>query len=209
MAGTAQKIRWQRMAEGRKAAQRIQRLGVSRGQGHGDDKRSAETGAGRAGFDGATVLAGELAADPEAEAGAGAGARGEEGLEEAIHDFGRDAAAVVANFEAGRAVVLAQVDPDGTALGNRIDGVSEEVSDNLANLAFDGEDADGFRESFEDLDSLGRDAIAEDGEALLEEGREVDRSRRGGAAVEAEGLANDGGDAGEFLVGLGEPEVQG
>src|ERR1700721_1866430 len=96
-------------------ARRSQGWGGALSQRQRKGKGGTLAGAGRTALDAAAVFAGELAADPEAEAGARPASGGEEGLEKAIPDLRGDAAAVVADFEASATFLGGERDPDDAA----------------------------------------------------------------------------------------------
>src|ERR1700677_2040632 len=117
------------------------------------------------GMDGAAVGEADGADDGEAEAGAvdAVGADGigaEEALEDVREGFGRDAGAVVGDFEDGLAVGGAAIERNVAAGGGIFDGVIEEIDDDL----LDAETVAGY------LDGLRGLALDGDGFFLSEEG---------------------------------------
>ena len=189
-----------------------------------DGEEDAEEGAGGVGgagavADAAAVFFNEAARDPEAEAGADGELGGEEGREDALANGDGDAGALVAD-EDGDGIVCrlrvavdmtaAEVDAAGLEGGvevEGVDGVDDEVGEDLADLALETVNAEaGFE--VEGAGDLAGDHLAgeEIGDAV-EELVEIDFDGAGGVAIEAEGLLGDLGDAGEFGVGGFEQDV--
>ena len=159
----------------------------------------------------AAVTLDDGAGDPEAEAGAALAFGGEEGLAEAAPDFGRNAAAVVADgdtnaVDAGIGPAARAADAEKqTAVERRgFDGVGDEVGEDLAHLAGIDESLFGAVVLALDANALLQDAAAVEGEHFFEELVDVGAHGSGGFAGELEGLAADLGDAVELALGEGE-----
>ena len=97
------------------------------------------------------MFADDALGDPEAEAGAAFALGGEEGLEEVVADLGRDAGAVVDDFDDGAGFewlvsgidagpLRDDADQDGAAFAGCFGGVGDEVGEDLAE--FGGESID-------------------------------------------------------------------
>ena len=167
--------------------------------------------AGAADAEGAVVAVEDLAAHPEAEAGAVVALGAEEGFEHALLGFGVDAAAVIGYgeeeaFAAGGPVgSLAAADEESAAGGHGVDGVGDEAGEDVADVGFVALDEIFGALAFFDVDA----GVAQAGFIDVEgEGEEIaagDLLPIGGVVVKAEGLGGDVGDAAEFELGLLEP----
>jgi hypothetical protein len=177
-----------------------------------------EGGAGGSGALGAAdaeataVALDDLLADPEAEAGAVESLGAEEGLEDARGGCGGHAGAVVCNgddetLDAGVVVAgFSAAEQDAAAVGaHRVDGVAEEVADDLADFSFVAEDGAARVVAYLDGDVGVDEAALVDAEDLAEELVAGEFSGSGGLFVEAERLVGDGGDA--LQLSLGDVEI--
>jgi len=149
----------------------------------------------------------DFVADPEAEAGAVEAFGGEEGFEDAGAGFGGDADAGVGEGEgeagaAGAPVgCFAAAKEEAASGGHGIDGVGDEVVEDLTDVAFEAGDLAVGALAFFDGDGGVAEAAFVEAEDGGEEVGAGDLAGRGGLLVEAEGLVGDDGDAAEFLVG--------
>ena len=91
-----------------------------------------------------------------------------------------------------------------TSLLHGIDGVAEEVIEDLADFAVEAEDGEVGALAEVDGNVGVEEAAAEDAKDVDEEVVDGDLGGAAGLAVEAEGLGGDGGGAAEFLFGEGE-----
>jgi hypothetical protein len=146
----------------------------------------------------------DLPDDPEAEAGTNVGFRGEEWLEDLVTKLVRYSWAIILDDDLrGLNTVVFDaeyLDAHGAVLREGVDGVGDEVGDNLLQLS--GAAIDGWtvaKVAF-DVDVLRSEFIGIDVEHRLDERSNVNRVARAGLAVEAEGLAGDVCDAVEFLL---------
>ncbi len=109
---------------------------------------------------------------------------------------------------------VAAADVDAARLGDRregegVDGVDDEVGEDLADLALEAVDAEVGIEVEGAGDFAGDHLAGEEIDDIVQELVEVDFDGAGGVAIEAEGLLGDLGDAGEFGVGGFEQELDG
>src|SRR6266851_720104 len=150
-------------------------------EGDGDGSAEARAGAGGGGI--AAVLAGDVADQEEAEAGAldlrhGTAGDAVEAFEDALELAGVEADAGVGDGEGDRGVVDdGQRAADVHAFGGVFDGVVEDVDDGGAEVFGDAEgvETDGAGDGVED-DAAGWEIVAleGDGDAVGDEGFEVD-----------------------------------
>jgi hypothetical protein len=183
------------------------------GEGYGEGGAVVGALSGGADADVAAVLVDELFADPEAEAGADGALGGEEGVEHLFGGGGGDALTAVGDGEAdtwcagGGVEGGTGADDDAGVVADGVEGVGEEVGEDLAKFAGNAEDVQWLVALLEDggLGSLNfRFEKVDDGRD------EVARRVAGGGgelAIEAEGLAGDVGDAHELTVGNVEIEA--
>ena len=184
------------------------------GKGKGDDDGGAEAWAGAGGSGITAVLAGDVANEEEAEAGAfdlDGVAAGDtvEAFEDALVLVGGEAEAGVGDAESDPGVAGdGEGAADSDSAGGVFDGVVEEVEEGGAEVFGDAlnVEADGSGNGFED-DGFGREVVAleGDGDAVGDEGLDVDE----GAVLLALALAQLAGledllDGGEEAVGIGE-----
>ena len=129
----------------------------------------------------------DLLGDPEAKAGAGDAFGGEEGLEDAVECGGIHAGAAVGDGDgdtaAGGLGRRRGTEAEAAALGERVDGVSDKVREDLSNLAVVSEDGGYGPEIADDLDLCAAEAGVEDGEDGLNELMDVGEGGAGGAPV--------------------------
>lgn len=145
--------------------------------------------------------------DPEAEAGAGDALGGEERFEDAPEGFGGDAGAIVGDGDAdagaaGFPVVRGEfAEGDATAFAEGVDGVADEVGEDLSDFALVRHDEGDGAEVADEFDLLTAEAGIKQGEDGVDEFVDVGEVGAGGAAVKAKGLDGDLGDAVEFFLG--------
>ena len=149
----------------------------------------------------------DLLADPEAEPGAGDSLGGEEGVVDFGLGFGAHAGGVVGDGEGDAGLAGAPVggfafaDEEAAAVGHDVERVADEVGEDLANLAVEAVDFAAAAAAALDLNVGVGDAALVDGQDGVEEVGDADLLRAGGLAVEAQGLAGDGGGAAELDLG--------
>jgi hypothetical protein len=147
----------------------------------------------------------KLADDPETESGTRGGLGGEERLKEAGQVLlGYTDAGVLDGDE--KAPVTAFIGPadrdlELPAVAHGIDGVRDEVGEDLMEFATKGVDGGNDGIAADDVDGGSAEAAFVDGKDFVDEGGDIDVGGDGGFAVEAEGVAGDVGDAVEFSLG--------
>ena len=159
---------------------------------------------------GAAVLVDDVLRDPEAEPGAGGLLGGEEGFVEVAKRGGRHAGAGVGDGETNSGAAAARV--AGLADSNEksarrvfdhgVNGVADEVGDDLAELA--GEDEDAFMPAVLslDVDLCRTDAALVEGKDGIDEIADPGGGGARGAAVEAQRFGGDVADARELELRL-------
>jgi len=180
--------------------------------GHVDGKEDTEDGSGGiagagAEADGSSLLFNEATGDPETEAGADGLLGGEEGGEDSIANLGGDAGAVVRDedgYVVAGTLEMAAADVEVARFGDGgegLDGVDDEVGEDLAHFSSQAVDAEIGVEVEGAVDLVGAHLAGEEIDDAVDELVEDDLAGEGGIAVEAEGLLGDLGDPGEFGVG--------
>src|SRR5581483_3897195 len=152
----------------------------------------------------AAVALDELLCHEQADAGADGHAGGEEGVEDFVQVLLGNPHAVVFDGEedAGTGCLdVRDAEAETAAVAHGVDGVGEQVGDDLHHLAAAKYDF-GFRvDAAVDLDAVGEAAGSVDGERVLGELGKRDADCGGVLAVVAEGLLGDMGDAVELDLG--------
>ncbi len=157
--------------------------------------------------DEAVVALDDLVRDPEAETGAGDSFGRKEGLEDAPESFRGDAGAVIGDGDAdagtaGFPVVRGDfAERDRAAFADGVDGIADEIGEDLTDFALVRHDEGNGAEVAANLDVLAAEAGVKQGEDGVEELVDVGAGGAGGAAVKAEGLDGDLSDAVEFFLG--------
>ena len=159
----------------------------------------------------ALVAVDDAGGDPEAEAGAVEILGGVKGLEEAGADGGRHAVAGVGDGDADAGAALGVVggvvrgvvgaDDEAASLTHGVDGIGDEVVEDLADVVFEAEDRGGGSVGGLDIDAGVGEAALIEVEDGVDQFCSADVSGADGLAVETEGLGGDLADAGEFVLG--------
>lgn len=153
------------------------------------------------------VAVDDVLGDPEAKAGAGQLASGEEGVEYLLDDLGRHAVARVGEDEADATSAgdgvgnVVGAKSDAAAGSHGIDGVCDEIAEDLANFAL--EAVKGGRSDISAVDGdagVGEPALVEGGDGV-EELMRCDGGRAGTLAMEAQSLGGDLGATDDFGFG--------
>jgi len=158
----------------------------------------------------AAMLDDDFVADPESEAGSGDFLGGEEGFEGAFTDFAIHAGTGVSDGEAdagfgGIFPIVRWVGSDEEATaGGSVDGVADEVGEDLAEFAGEAEEVSGGVITAFDLDAGVVEADAVKAQHGVKQFGDVGAGGKGGLAVEAEGLLGDFRDALGFVFGHGD-----
>ena len=181
------------------------------GEEEGEDGAVVDGMLGAAEGEAAVVAVDDAGGDPEAEAGAVEILGGVEGLEEAGADGGRHAVAGVGDGDADAATAFGELGgvvggvvgadaEEATALAHGVDGVGDEVVEDLTNVVFKAEDGGVGGVGGLDVDAgVGEAAVVEVEDGVDEIGC-ADVGGADGLAVEAEGLGGDLADAGELAL---------
>ena len=181
------------------------------GEEEGEDGPVVDGMLGAAEDEAAVVAVDDAGGDPKAEAGPVEVLGGVEGLEEACANWGRHAVAGVGDGDADAATAFGElggvvggvVGPDAkeaTTLAHGVEGVGDQVIEDLTNVVFKAEDGGVGGVGGVDVDAgVGEAAVIEVEDGVDEIGR-ADVSGADGLAVEAEGLGGDLTDAGELAL---------
>src|ERR1035438_6415354 len=150
---------------------------------------------------GAFVFLNDAFADPETEAGALGGLGGEERLEEAYGVFAANAVAGVDDGDGDAATLCFAVggfgdaQAESSARRHRLDGVADEVEEDLAQLARESAHDTGGRVFPLQVDVTGHDGALLEFDDIIEQIGDGDGDGLFGVAIEAERLARDMGGA--------------
>ncbi len=172
-----------------------------KGEEEGEDGTVVGGGLAAADAQDAAMAMDDFFADPEAEAGAGDSLGGEEGVEDFGLGLGGHAGADVCDGDGDAGLMggpvggLPLADEEGTTAWHGVEGVADEVGEDLTNLSVEAVDFAMGAAAAIDVNARVADAALIDGEDGVEEIGDVDLLGAAGLAVKAEGLAGDGGGA--------------